>query len=110
MSVWKSFGWVYPIFSTTEYFFDLLNAPDKREELRSIVEALRRGQVPGVPGIGLHLPDEKSLLTIHICGTGLVTLDRQELVKHGDEIGILHFPRRQDADPCTEFPLRVSKA
>lgn len=27
-------------------FFDLLNAPDKREELRSIIEALRRGEVP----------------------------------------------------------------
>ena len=27
-------------------FFDLLNTPDKREELRSIIEALRRGEVP----------------------------------------------------------------
>jgi hypothetical protein len=27
-------------------FFDLLNTPDKREALRSIIEALRRGEVP----------------------------------------------------------------
>lgn len=27
-------------------FFDLLNTPDQREELRSIIEALRRGETP----------------------------------------------------------------
>jgi hypothetical protein len=27
-------------------FFDLLNTPDQREELRSIIEALRRGEAP----------------------------------------------------------------
>jgi hypothetical protein len=27
-------------------FFDLRNTPDKREGLRSVIEALRRGEVP----------------------------------------------------------------